>query len=271
MEGLLPAALAPLSLPHARNWAKIRAPFTFALMRSRLPSAPAVLAVARRIFSWSLCSALGAALLPACTSRHWAPVEAASFAPPAGPVVLHTSGLVVHITDDTQEPQCVVAGEFRPVCYYQLREALEHALTHSLWPSFPAVRFGSPRDVRSGEYLLQVETWLDVLPPDEAGPGWSTGARTRFRLLRDQEVLLEETLASRSRAEFPYGAPLGAGATEVLQATVHHIASRVSQVEEREPYPTVPLPPVAAHAITTPTKESSPAAPPSEVAQMKTP
>jgi hypothetical protein len=87
---------------------------------------------------------------------------------------------------------------------------------------------------------------LDALPPDQSGPGWSAGARGRFRLMRDGQVLLQETTASRSRPHFAYGTPLGDGATEVIDATIQHIARSVFSLQEARPYQPAPLPQVAA-------------------------
>src|SRR5690606_30232849 len=104
-----------------------------------------------------------------------------------------------------------------------------------LWPSFPEVVLGSPEDAAPGDYVLQVELELDALPPDGTGPGWSAGVRGRYRLLRDQQVKSEATLASRSRADLPYGAPLGLGATDVVDAALVHITAHISAVPETQP------------------------------------
>lgn len=209
-----------------------------------------------------LCAVLSTGLLSsACSTQHWAQVETQPLPPPPGPKVLHTSRLVVQVTEATEETQCVAQEDHSPVCYYNLRPSLEAALLRSLWPSFPEVVLGRALDARGDDYFLQVEINLDALPPDAAGPGWSAGAQSRYRLIRAGKVLSEETLASRSRAEFPYGAPLGAGASEVVEATVLHIATRVSQVEESQPWHPVPLPAVASRKIT---DSNSPARSPSD-------
>lgn len=163
--------------------------------------------------------------------------------------MLHTDRILVHVTDAAAERQCVAYDRFHPVCFYNIRAALESGLARSLWPSFPDVVIGSPKDARPSDYLLQVEITLDALPPDDAGPGWSAGARSRFRVIREGKVIAEETLASRSRAQFPYGTPLGEGATEVIDATVLHVAAAVSKIPESRPDEPKPLPRVAANPI----------------------
>lgn len=180
--------------------------------------------------------------------------------------MLHTDRILVHVTNEAAETQCVAYDRFHPVCFHNIRAALESGLARSLWPSFPDVVIGSAKDARPSDYLLQVEVTLDALPPDDAGPGWSAGARSRFRVIREGKVIAEETLASRSRAQFPYGTPLGEGATEVIDATVLHVAEAVSKIPESRPDEPKPLPRVAANP-TLPTKggpEKSPgeAAPP---------
>lgn len=148
-----------------------------------------------------------------------------------------------------QQNQCVVYQKMHPVCFFNIRPALEQGLLDSLWPSFREVIAGPAESARPEDYLLQVEVTLDALPPD-VGPGWSAGARSRFRLLRDGQVLAEQTLASRSRPHFAYGAPLGEGATEVVDATIITIAQAVSRVPETRAAPPVPLPRVAIRTIT---------------------
>lgn len=184
-----------------------------------------------------------------CSTHHFARVETSQLPPPPGERVLHTDRVVVHIADEAAETQCVAYDRFHPVCFYNIREALESGLARSLWPSFPEVVMGSPKTARPSDYLLQVEITLDALPPDDAGPGWSAGARSRFRVIREGKVIAEETLASRSRAQFPYGTPLGEGATEVIDATLLHIAQAVSNIPESRPDEPKPLPRVAANPI----------------------
>lgn len=185
----------------------------------------------------------------ACSTRHRAPIETTQLPPPSGEKVLHTDRIVVHISKEAANTQCVAYERFHPVCFQNIRTALEHGLTRGLWPSFPEVVVGTPENARPSDYLLQVEITLDALPPDDAGPGWSAGARSRFRVIREGKVLAEETLASRSRAHFPYGTPLGEGATEVVDATVLHVATAVSQIPEARPDEPKPLPRVAVNTI----------------------
>ncbi len=156
---------------------------------------------------------------------------------------------MIHVTEESRETQCVAYEKFHPVCFYNVRPALEQGLARSLWPTFPEVVIGTPKDAGPSDYLLQVDVTLDALPPDDAGPGWSAGARSRFRLLREGKIVAEETLASRSRAQFAYGAPLGEAATEVMNATVLHVASAIYQVPESRPDAPMPLPRVASRNV----------------------
>lgn len=189
--------------------------------------------------------------------------------PPPGEKVLHTDRIVVHLTSEAAETQCVAYDRYHPVCFYNIRSALEEGLARGLWPSFPDVIMGAPKDAGPSDYLLQVEVTLDALPPDDAGPGWSAGARSRFRVLREGKIIAEETLASRSRAQFPYGTPLGEGATEVIDATILHVAQAVSQIPESRPDEPKPLPRVAARRVDA--SKSKGSAPPSKQAEPTTP
>jgi hypothetical protein len=184
-----------------------------------------------------------------CSTRHWAAVAESELPPPQGQRVLHTDKLVVHVRRESPSTQCVAYEKYRPVCFHNIRDAVANGLVRGLWPAFPEVIVGSPLDADPSDYLLQVDVTLDALPPDEAGPGWSAGARSRYRLIREGKVLAEETIASRSRAQFPYGAPLGEGATEVVDATVLHVATAVSRVPEERPDKAVPLPQIASRKV----------------------
>lgn len=184
-----------------------------------------------------------------CSSHHWAEVETGYVPPPDGPTVIHTSRLVVSVSDATNETQCKSSEIYRPVCFYNVRPALERALARSLWPSFPEVVFAKATTAEPGDYILELELHFDALPPDAEGPGWSTGAQARYRLRRDDQTLLDETLSTRSRADLAYGEPLGLGAKDTLDATVLHVAARVSQTEESRPDLPRPLPGVAVQAV----------------------
>lgn len=206
----------------------------------------------RRPFSLGLlmgCAALLSCMLVGCTTHHWAEVKASELPPPPGPKVVHTGDLLIHVLDATDRPQCLRRGSYRPVCYSNVRPAIESGLARSLWPAYPRVRSGRPEDATPGDYVLEVDLGLDALPPDADGPGWSAGVRGRYRLLRDGKVLTESTLAARSRAEFPYGAPLGTGATEAMDAALWHIAEDISALPESRPDEPLPLPPVATRKI----------------------
>ncbi|MES1174429.1 MAG: hypothetical protein ABUL62_08870, partial [Myxococcales bacterium] len=92
---------------------------------------------------------------------------------------------------------------------------------------------------------------------------WSAGARGNWRLDRDGQTLAGEQVASRSRADFAYGAPLGAGASEVVDAIAVRIGMTLGGVPESRVVSPVPLPAVAtapleaapASAVATPLEE----------------
>lgn len=185
-----------------------------------------------------------------CSTHHWAEVESSRLPPPSSQPVLHTSRIIIDVSPGTEENQCVVNEKHHPVCFYNVRPSLQAGLARNLWPSFPEVVVGAGNTAGPKDYVLQVDVTLDALPPDDEGPGWSAGVRGRYRLLRAGVVLKEETTASRSRAHFPYGGPLGQGATEAMDATILHIAESLFQVEEAQPDEPATLPQVAARAFT---------------------
>ncbi len=185
----------------------------------------------------------------ACGLRHWAEIESSPLPPPPGEKEIHSGRLIVQVMPKTKSTQCLKYERYRPICYEQIRSALEAGLVRSLWPAFPEVVVGDVDDATPNDYILQVDAKMDALPPDTAGPGWSAGAKLRYRLLRDAQTLKEATTASRSRAEFAYGAPLGGAGTEVINASILHIADQISRVPEERPFPGIPLPQVAAKEI----------------------
>jgi hypothetical protein len=199
-------------------------------------------------------------ILASCTTHHWAQVATSTLPPPPGPKVLHSSPLRVHVADATQDTDCVKHQDHHPVCYFNVRPAIEAGLVKNLWPAFPEVTLGEPEDAAPAEYVLEVDLELDALPPDASGPGWAAGVRGRYRLLRDGETVFESTLATRSRGEFPYGAPLGTGASEAMDAALQHIAREISQVDESRPDPITPLPRVASRVVSSapPSAKSAP-------------
>lgn len=220
------------------------------------PAPPTSIAPTSRLLTLALLTAT-AVSVSACSTHHWAEVKSSQLPPPPGEKVLHTDRLVVHVTDGSEQNQCVAYEKYHPVCFYNVRPALQSGLVRGLWPSFPEVVIGDPKDAAPSDYLLQVEVTLDALPPDDAGPGWSAGARSRFRLMREGKVLAEETLATRSRAHFPYGSSLGEGATEVVDATIVHVAGAVSIVPESRPDEPQPLPRVASRVVAPGARKSS--------------
>ena len=198
-------------------------------------------------------AALSISLL-GCSTHHWAEVESSRLPPPSTQPILHTSRLIIDVSRSTGENQCVVDEQHHPVCFYNIRPALETGLARNLWPSFPEVIAGASNLAGPMDYVLQVEVTLDALAPDGEGPGWAAGVRGRYRLLRAGTVLMEETTASRSRSHFPYGGPLGQGATEAMDATIQHIAQSLFQVEETRPDEPAALPQVAARNFTPPAR-----------------
>lgn len=200
---------------------------------------------------------LGLGLLVAsggCALEHRAPLRSAEL-PPLAPTVLHSNKVWIDVAERTPENDCVSPKNARLLCFERLRTTLGSALTRSLWTSFPSVELGG-RDARPGDYVLHVELDLEALPPDAQGPGWSAGARGQWRLERDGKTLAGAQVASRSRAEFAYGAPLGAGASEVVDAIAVRIGMTLGGVPESRVVLPVPLPEVAsaplANAVTTP-------------------
>jgi len=189
------------------------------------------------------------AVLPGCTTHHWAEVATSELPPPPGPKILHTSRLYIHVAPATKATACLTHEDYLPLCYYNVRPAIEDGLARNLWPSFPEVALGRADQAGPSDYVLEVDLALDALPPDAGGPGWSAGVRGRYRLLRDGRTIFESTLATRSRGEFPYGAPLGTGASEAMDAALQHIAREISEVHETRPDPVTPLPRVASRAI----------------------
>jgi len=188
---------------------------------------------------------LGLVFSSACNLEHRAPLRSAEL-PPLAPTVLHASRLWIEVAERVPENQCVAPGNARLLCFERLRTTLGAALTRSLWTSFPGVEIEKgTRAVPPGDYVLHVELDLEALPPDASGPGWSAAARGSFRLERDGKLLRGEQVLSRSRAEFAYGAPLGAGASEVVDAIAVRIGMTLGGVPESHVAKPVPLPAVA--------------------------
>jgi hypothetical protein len=198
--------------------------------------------------SWTLVL-LALTSISGCALQHVAPVEARPLPPPAGAHVVHSGRLVIAIAKETKESQCVKNERYRPLCFQQVRTAIGRSLTSNFWPSFHEIEIASADEVQPGDYLLEVSLALEPIPPDESGPGWSVGAKSQYRLSRDGQALAQETLASRSRADLPYGEPLAGAAADTLAATMYHISARVSEVPESRPETPPELPKVASHSL----------------------
>jgi len=165
------------------------------------------------------------------------------------------------------ENDCVSPKNARLLCFERVRSTLGGALTRSLWTSFPGVEVGAQK-VSPGDYVLHVDLDLEALPPDPQSPGWSAGARGQWSLERDGKTLSGAQVASRSRADFAYGAPLGAGASEVIDAIAVRIGMTLGGVPESRVVAPVPLPEVA--SVPLPSPVTSPSSAPAARTQAKT-
>jgi hypothetical protein len=187
---------------------------------------------------------VGAALMLGCTARHAAPVTSPPLPPLAGEVQ-HSGRLWVELVGYTEDRQCARPKGQSSVCFMGVHDAVTSALAQTAWTSFPAVATKQKGDdLAPGDYLLLVSIELDAVPPDARGPGWSTAARAKWKLVRDGIPVASGAVASRSRADFAYGRVLGIAAGEVIGAVSAHIAGRVGELPEERPQPVVPLPPV---------------------------
>jgi hypothetical protein len=201
--------------------------------------------IARIFGSFPLFLGLGSVFVSACNLEHHAPLRSAEL-PPLAPTVLHANRLWIDVAERMPENACVAPNDARLLCFERLRTTLGFALTRSLWTSFPGVEVARrSKPVPAGEYVLHIDLDLEALAPDASGPGWSAGARGTWRLERDGQTLAGERFASRSRADFAYGAPLGAGASEVVDAIAVRIGMTLGGVPESRVISAVPLPAVA--------------------------
>jgi len=180
-----------------------------------------------------------------CSLEHRAPIRAAELPPLAAPVQ-HSTRLWLDLSDGVGENTCVSPENQRTLCFEDLRRELTDALSRSLWTSFPRVDIMTqPGEKRLGDYVLHVSLGLEAMPPDASGPGWSAGARGSWRLERSGQTLTGERVASRSRADFPYGTQLGIGAGEVIDAVAVRIGMTLGSLPETHVVGPVPLPAVA--------------------------
>jgi hypothetical protein len=207
--------------------------------------------------NWKISRRFAGALLvfiAGCNLEHRAPVRSAEL-PPLAPSVLHSSRLWIE-PSDVAENACVSPGDARLLCFERQRSEFDSALSRSLWTSFPSVE-SSGGEHRAGDYVLHVSIALEALPPDASGPGWSAGARGSWRLERDGKTLAGEQVASRSRADFAYGTPLGIGAGEVLDAVAVRIGMTLGALPETHIVQPVPLPAVATAPLPAPSPQPS--------------
>jgi hypothetical protein len=186
------------------------------------------------------------ALSISCAARHRAPVAAPDL-PPMPASVRHSGKLWVELRGVTDDEQCVRPDGQLRLCFDGVHAALGRSLVSTAWTSFPAVKIRQRGDdLEPGDYLLLVSLELDPLPPDARSTGWAAAAHANWHLARDGMPLTSGVVASRSRAGFAYGRPLGIAAGEVIAAVGAHIADRLSKLPESKPSPDVPLPPVIA-------------------------
>lgn len=218
-------------------------------------------APARLQFVLPILTAVG---LAGCMQHHEARVQTALLPPPSATPVQHTGKLWVELGNATWENQCRTPKGQRLLCFDGVRRAAFSALERSLWTSFPTVELRDGDPLETGDYVLTLDITIDAVAPDAEGPGWSAQAAGGFRLSRDGKVVHEERLGSRSRAAFPYGAALGVGAGEVVDAFALHVAQVLGAIPEERPLPPTPLPAVIAEVLTPPPVEAAPseAAPP---------
>ncbi|HEY2410424.1 MAG TPA: hypothetical protein VGI10_30670 [Polyangiaceae bacterium] len=203
------------------------------------------------VFSRAAGLVLSGSLLAGCTLEHHAPLRAAEL-PPIAPPVLHSSRLWIELADGTPETQCVRPETQRTLCFERVQSTFRQSLQRALWTSFPAVEmYDSGTRLASNDYLLVVELNVEALSPDATGPGWSAGARGKYRLLRGGKTLVAEGLASRSRSEFAYGEPLALGAAEAVEAIATRIGLALDAVPESHEVAPLPLPAVAVMSLPT--------------------
>ncbi|MGH8310677.1 MAG: hypothetical protein ACRETX_12900, partial [Steroidobacteraceae bacterium] len=103
-------------------------------------------------------------------------------------------------------------------------------------------------DLRPRDYLLLVELSLSTRAPGDHGAGWSALGRARWQLVRAGMPIAGEALESESPAIFPYGASLGVGASEVVDAIALEVATSLGAIPETDPAREPPLPAVKVRA-----------------------
>ena len=215
-------------------------------------------------------------LASGCNLEHHAPLRSAEL-PPLAPSVLHANRLWIDVAERMPENACVSPGNARLLCFENFRSTLGKALTRSLWSSFPSVELVGSKTPLDGDYVLHVDLSLEALAPDANSAGWSAGTRGSWRLeragLAANETLAGEQVASRSRGDFAYGAPLGIGASEVIDAVAVRIGMALGAVPESRVVAPIPLPEVATAPLPPPsttTTEPGSVAKPAAGVQHKT-
>jgi len=197
-----------------------------------------------------------------CSARHVARLQTSASVTAPRPAVLHTGRLLIDLRAHTADRQCMLSDGRRELCYARIHQALGSALRRRLWPSFPEVRLKEKSDdLRPSDYLLLVELSLGTRAPGPDGPGWSAHGRARWRLVRAGMPIAGAALESESPAVFPYGASLGVGASEVVDAIALELANGLGAIPETAPGREPPLPAVKS-AVDEPERPSSPAAKP---------
>jgi len=199
-------------------------------------------------FSFGLCLAVSG-----CSQSHTAVVRTQALPPPPEAAVQHARPIWLELSPGVASTQCVEPRDSRKLCFAEVDEAVETALSRALWTSFPRVqRLGYSDVPEPGDYVLHVDLALQTLPPSAGGPGWAAFAKGRFRITRDGRELAGEGVESRSRADFAYGRPLGVGAGEVVDAIALHVGMTLGKLPETRPDQPLPLPAVMAQPLPAP-------------------
>ncbi len=197
---------------------------------------------------------LGLGLLVAsggCNLEHRAPLRSAEL-PPLAPTVLHANRLWIDVAERMPENDCVAPANARLLCFErpaQHPRRRAHPLALDQLPgrgsghaaSQPG-RLRAARRSRSRGAAPRIQTAPAGPPAHAANGAWNATEKT----------LAGEQVASRSRADFAYGAPLGDGASEVIAAIAVRIGMTLGGVPESRVLMPVPLPAVASAPLASP-------------------